>query len=125
MADIRGQKKFAARKRRERRVRSRIHGTSLRPRLSIYRSLTNIYAQIINDETGQTLVSASTVDREIAKKLDAEMDKRAAARLVGEVLAVRAQAVGIEQVVFDRGGFRYHGRIAALADAARDAGLKF
>lgn len=124
MADIKGKKKYQARKRRHSRVRSRLTGTAERPRLNIYRSLTNIYAQVINDETGHTIASSSTVDREVAKKIK-EMSKTDAAKVVGEVLADRAKAAGVETVVFDRGGFKYQGRVAALADAAREAGLKF
>jgi large subunit ribosomal protein L18 len=124
MADIKGKKKYEARKRRHRRIRSKISGTAERPRLNVYRSLTNIYAQVIDDVEGKTLASASTIDREVAKKIDG-MNKTDAAKVVGETLADRAKAAGVEQVVLDRGGFRYQGRIAALADAAREAGLKF
>lgn len=125
MADIKGSKKYAARKRRHRRIRAQIQGTAERPRLNVYRSLENIYAQVINDEAGHTVASASTIDREVAKKITGEMDKTEAAKLVGQILAERAKAAGVESVVFDRGGFRYQGRVAALADAAREAGLKF
>ncbi len=125
MADIKGKKKYAARKRRHRRVRAKVSGTAQRPRLHVYRSLTNIYAQVIDDEAGRTVASASTIDREVAKKITAEMDKTEAAKLVGQIVAERAKAAGVEQVVFDRGGFMYQGRVAALADAAREAGLKF
>lgn len=125
MADIKGQRKYQARKRRHKRIRARVQGTAERPRLNIYRSLANIYAQIIDDEAGHTIVSASTIDGEIAQKINADMSKSDAAKVVGQVLAQRAQAAGVEQVVFDRGGFRYQGRVAALADAAREAGLKF
>ncbi|MEO0563624.1 MAG: 50S ribosomal protein L18 [Chloroflexota bacterium] len=124
MADIKGKKKYDARKRRHRRIRGKISGTAERPRLSLYRSLTNIYAQVIDDVAGVTLASASTIDREVAKKIEG-MDKTEAAKVVGQVLADRAKAAGVETVVVDRGGFRYQGRIAALADAAREAGLKF
>jgi large subunit ribosomal protein L18 len=124
MADIKGKKKHEARKRRHRRIRARISGTAERPRLNVYRSLSNIYAQVIDDVAGVTLASASTIDREVAKQVDGK-NKTEAAKVVGEVLATRAKAAGIEEVVFDRGGFRYQGRIAAFADAAREAGLKF
>jgi large subunit ribosomal protein L18 len=124
MADIKGKKKSEARKRRHRRIRAKVSGTAQRPRLSIYRSLTNIYAQVIDDTAGKTLASASTIDQEVAKKIDG-LNKTDAAKVVGEVLADRAKAVGVETVIVDRGGFRYQGRIAALADAAREAGLKF
>jgi large subunit ribosomal protein L18 len=125
MADIKGRKKYRARKRRHKRIRARVYGTAERPRLNIYRSLANIYAQVIDDDAGHTIVSASTIDGEIAQKIDDEMTKSDAAKVVGEVLAQRAKAAGVEHVVFDRGGFRYQGRVAALADAAREAGLKF
>lgn len=113
-----------ARKRRHRRVRSKLHGTSERPRLNIYRSLQNIYAQVINDDDGHTIVSASTVDRELAAQL-ADKSPLEAAKLVGETVAQRAKEAGISQVVFDRGGFRYHGRVQALAEGAREGGLEF
>lgn len=113
-----------ARIRRHRRVRAKISGTSVRPRLNVYRSLGHIYAQVIDDTVGHTLVSASTVDRELRAQVEGK-GKTEAAKLVGELVAKRAQEVGVKQVVFDRGGFKYHGRIKALADAAREAGLKF
>jgi len=125
MADIRGKKKSQARKRRHRRIRNHIQGTEQTPRLNVYRSLTNIYAQVINDDEGHTIASASTVDSEVAKQITGEMDKTEQAKLVGQVVAERAKAAGVEGVVFDRGGFRYAGRVAALAEAAREAGLKF
>lgn len=124
MADLKGKKKYLARKRRHARIRLSVIGSAERPRLNIYRSLTNIYAQIIDDKVGHTVVSASTVDSEVAKKIGG-MNKTDAAKLVGQTLAERALAAGVKEVVFDRGGFRYQGRIAALADAAREAGLKF
>lgn len=124
MADVKGKKKYDARKRRHRRIRASIQGTAERPRLNIYRSLTNIYAQVIDDVEGVTLASASTVDKEVRKKIEG-MNKTDAAKIVGEHVASRAKAAGVEEVVFDRGGFRYQGRVAALADAAREAGLKF
>jgi large subunit ribosomal protein L18 len=125
MADIRGKSKAAARKRRHYRSRKNIIGTAQRPRLAIYRSLTAIYAQVIDDQAGHTLASASTIDREVARKITDDMSKTDQAKLVGEVVASRAKAVGVEEVIFDRGGFRYQGRVAALADAAREGGLKF
>lgn len=112
------------RKRRHRRVRAKVAGTTQRPRLNVYRSLANIYAQVIDDERGHTLVSASTVDPEVVKQMG-EKTKSEAAKLVGAVVAQRAKEAGINQVVFDRGGYRYHGRIKALADGAREAGLEF
>lgn len=124
MADLKGRAKYKARQRRALRTRAKIHGTQERPRLSVYRSLDNIFAQVINDDTGNTLLSASTVEKEIAPQV-ADKTKTEAARIVGQVLAERAKEAGIDTVVFDRGGFRYHGRVAALAAGARDAGLKF
>lgn len=112
------------RKRRHRRVRAKLAGTSLRPRLNIYRSHENIYAQVIDDEKGHTLASASTVDPEVKKLADGK-SKTEAAKIVGEKVAERATGAGIETVVFDRGGYQYHGRVKALADGAREGGLKF
>lgn len=114
----------AARKRRHLRVRKRVFGTSERPRLSVYRSLNHIYAQIINDQEGRTLVSASTLDPSI-KSQHAKTGNIEAARSVGLLLAQRAKEAGIERVTFDRGGNLYHGRVAALADGAREGGLDF
>ena len=99
-------------------------GTQQRPRLNVLRSLKHIYAQIINDETGTTLVSASTMDKEISATMDFGGNVNAAA-IVGKLVAERALAKGISKVVFDRGGYLYHGRVAALAAAAREAGLEF
>jgi large subunit ribosomal protein L18 len=113
-----------ARLRRHRRVRARISGTSERPRLNVFRSLGNIYAQVIDDVAGHTLASASTLDRELSAAVDGK-SKTEAAKLVGDLVARRAQAAGIKQVVFDRGGYQYHGRVKALADGAREAGLEF
>jgi large subunit ribosomal protein L18 len=124
MADIRGKTKYAARKRRHLRSRARIYGTAERPRLNIYRSLGNIYAQVIDDSEGKTLVSASTIDRDIAKQVG-DKSKVEAARIVGKIVAERAKNAGISTVIFDRGGYRYHGRVAALAEGAREAGLEF
>ncbi|NWG17825.1 MAG: 50S ribosomal protein L18 [Chloroflexi bacterium] len=116
--------KEAARARRHRRVRARVSGTPERPRLNVFRSLTNIYAQVIDDVAGRTLVSASTVDKEIAAKV-AGKKKAEAAKIVGQVLAERAKSAGIQKVVFDRGGYQYQGRVAALAEGAREGGLEF
>jgi len=113
-----------ARLRRHRRVRKHVVGTSGRPRLNVFRSLRHIYAQVIDDGRAHTLVSASTVDQEIEKQLQG-LTKTEQARLVGKVLAERALSQGIKQVVFDRGGYKYHGRVKALADAAREGGLDF
>lgn len=117
-------KKQLGRERRKTRIRARISGTAERPRLNVFRSLSNIYAQVIDDAQGHTLVSASTVDKEVAVAVDGK-SKREAAKIVGQMVAQRALAAGITQVVFDRGGYRYHGRIAALADGAREGGLEF
>ncbi len=119
-----GEKERIARKRRHRRVRAKISGTPTRPRLNIYRSLGNIYAQVIDDTAGHTLAAASTVDRELREKVEGK-NKTEAAKLVGELVARRAREAGVTQVVFDRGGYRFHGRVKALADAAREAGLEF
>ncbi len=113
-----------ARIRRHHRVRRKIKGTAQRPRLSVYRSLNHIYAQVINDTQGQTLVAASTVDPEL-KSDSADKSKSGKAGLVGTMLAKRALEKGIKDVVFDRGGCKYHGRVKALAEAARQGGLKF
>lgn len=113
-----------ARLRRHVRVRKRIAGTPERPRLAVFRSLQHIYAQVIDDVAGHTLASASTVDQALAGSLGGKT-KRDQAALVGRVVAERSRDRGIESVVFDRGGFRYHGRVRALADAAREAGLRF
>ena len=115
---------YLARERRHIRVRKRVHGTSDRPRLNVFRSLTHIYAQVIDDTVGNTLLSASTVEAEIKAQLEG-LNKSAQARLVGKVLAERAKARGIDRVVFDRGGYIYHGRVKALADGAREGGLEF
>ncbi|GAB4567182.1 MAG: 50S ribosomal protein L18 [Anaerolineae bacterium] len=113
-----------ARIRRHRRVRKKVFGTATRPRLNVFRSLNHIYAQIIDDERGHTLVSASTLDPELRGALDG-LNKTERARKVGELVAKRALAAGITQVVFDRGGYAYHGRVKALAEASREAGLVF
>ena len=109
---------------RQNRVRATVKGTSARPRLSVYKSLTNIYAQLIDDENKVTICSASSVDKELKEKL-AHGGNIDAAKVVGEAIAKKAKEKGVECVVFDRGGFLYHGRVAALADAAREAGLMF
>jgi len=106
------------------RVRNKISGTAERPRLSVYRSLNNIYAQVIDDVAQNTIVSASTLDEELKGKLNGTGNKEAA-KLVGELVAKRAIEKGIKAVVFDRGGYIYHGRVKELADAARAAGLEF
>jgi large subunit ribosomal protein L18 len=113
-----------ARIRRHRRVRASVNGTTERPRLCVFRSLNHIYAQVIDDSIGSTLASASTVIETLKSKADG-INKVAQAKLVGTQIAEEAIGKGIKQVVFDRGGYQYHGRIKALADAAREAGLKF
>ncbi len=116
--------KDAARRRIHVRLRARISAQTVSPRLNVFRSLKHIYAQVIDDAGGHTLVAASTRDKEVRKTLKSGGNV-AAAKVVGKVLAERAVAAGISRVVFDRGGYAYHGRIKALADAAREAGLKF
>ena len=112
----------AARRKRHQRIRLTMAGTDARPRLAVFRSLNHIYAQVIDDASGRTLAAASTVDKELkgSKKTKSEE-----AAVVGRMVAERAKAAGVERVVFDRAGFRYHGRIKSLADAAREAGLEF
>jgi len=112
----------AARTKRHARIRLHLAGTEARPRLAVFRSINHIYAQVIDDASGRTLAAASTVDREL-KGSTATKTKEAAQ--VGRLIAGRAKAAGVERVVFDRAGFRYHGRIKSLADAAREAGLDF
>lgn len=109
---------------RHRRLRRHLSGTAERPRLSVFRSLQHIYAQVIDDERGFTLVAASTVDRELKGTLEGTGDVEAA-MAVGKLVAERATAKGIKKVVFDRGGHMFHGRVKALAEAAREAGLEF
>jgi large subunit ribosomal protein L18 len=113
-----------ARNRRHVRVRKKVAGTTVRPRLNVFRSLAEIYAQIIDDEAGCTLVSASTIDHDLRPRMDG-LKKTEQAHMVGQVLAERAKEKGIDEVVFDRGGFRYIGRVKALADGAREGGLVF
>ena len=114
--------KNAKRQKRHLRARQYIVGTAERPRLNVYRSLANIYAQVINDETGETIVSASTVEKDRKASNGGNVE---AAREIGKAIAERALEKGIKEVVFDRGGYLYTGRVAALADAAREAGLQF
>lgn len=113
-----------ARARRHVHVRKTVNGTPERPRLNVFRSQSHIYAQVIDDTVGRTLASASTIDAEIREQLKG-MKKTEQARMVGKVVAERALAKEIKQVVFDRGGYKYHGRVKALAEAAREAGLDF
>ncbi|MCY3835950.1 MAG: 50S ribosomal protein L18 [Anaerolineaceae bacterium] len=123
MADIQGKRKREARKRRQRRIRARVQGSAERPRLNVFRSANHIYAQLIDDGAGVTLASASTLDQALREAI-ASLKKAEAARLVGQTLGERALAAGLQEAVFDRGGYRYHGRVAALAEGARAAGLK-
>ena len=113
-----------ARARRHSRVRKDLTGSVGRPRLNVFRSLSGIYAQVIDDQAGHTLVSASTVDSELREKMKG-LKKSEQAKLVGQTVAERAKDKGIQAVVFDRGGYRYIGRIKALADGAREGGLQF
>jgi large subunit ribosomal protein L18 len=112
----------AARRKRHERIRLHLAGTDVRPRLAVFRSLNHIYAQVIDDASGRTLAAASTVEKELKRSKSTKSEEAAA---VGRLVAQRAKAAGVERVVFDRAGFRYHGRIKSLADAARDAGLDF
>ena len=111
-----------SRERRHLRVRKKVHGTAERPRLAVFRSEKNIYAQIIDDVAGRTLVAASSLDKEFAGKVGSNKE---AAKLVGEAIGKKAIAAGITEIVFDRGGYVYHGRVQMLAEGAREAGLKF
>jgi large subunit ribosomal protein L18 len=116
----------ALRVRRHTRVRRKVAGTAERPRLAVNRSLRHISAQVIDDTSGRTVAAASTVDRELRAALSGKGGGNvAAAQAVGRLVAVRAKAAGVTRVVFDRGGFKYHGRVAAVADAARSEGLEF
>ncbi len=112
------------RKKRHQRVRRKVKGTAATPRLCVYRSLNNIYAQVIDDEKGNTLAAASTLDKELKGTLEGKT-KNEQAKMVGELVAKKAMAKGVENVVFDRGGYLYTGRVQSLADGAREAGLKF
>jgi large subunit ribosomal protein L18 len=114
--------KQALRLRRHRRVRKRVTGTAERPRLAVFRSNKHISAQVIDDVSGRTLAAATSVEKDLKSTAGGNRD---AAKKVGQLLGERAKAAGVGQVVFDRGGFLYHGRVAALADAAREAGLEF
>jgi large subunit ribosomal protein L18 len=116
--------RFAARSRRHSRVRKHVDGTTQRPRLCVFRSLSEIYVQVIDDQNGHTLASASTIDPDVRGKLKG-LDKSKQAQLVGKLIAERAKGKGVNSVVFDRGGFRYMGRVKALAEGAREGGLEF
>ncbi len=118
-------KKLLRRQRRKRHVRKTVTGTSQRPRLTVFRSHKNIYAQIIDDTAGQTLVSASTMDGRTREELPVGGGNRAAAKVIGAALAAKAVRAGIKKVVFDRNGYPFHGRVRELAEAAREGGLDF
>ena len=118
---IRKEARSVSRDIRHKRVRNKISGTPERPRLSVYKSLTGIYAQLIDDVNGKTLAAASTLDKEVKTKAS----NIAAATEVGALIAKRAEKAGIKVVVFDRGGYQYHGKVKALAEAAREGGLEF
>lgn len=118
-------KKLSPRKRRHMRVRAKVNGTSERPRLNVFRSSAHIYAQVIDDVSGRTLVAASDLEDEVLQKAGDGAAKSVRATAVGQTIAERAKAAGIEGVIFDRGGFLYHGRVKAVADGAREGGLKF
>jgi len=117
-------KSHLARKRRHYRIRMKLSGTAERPRMNVFRSVENIFVQVINDETGHTVAAASTIDKELRSQMDGKT-KTEQAQLVGKAVAERAQAANVNEVVFDRGGYIYHGRIKALAEGAREGGLKF
>ena len=118
-------RELSSRKRRQVRVRSKVYGTPERTRLNVFRSANHIYAQIIDDDKGHTLVAASTVEANVKTALTAESKKMEEAKKVGEIVAQRAKDKGITQVVFDRAGYLYHGRVKALAEGAREGGLQF
>ncbi|MHB8397659.1 MAG: 50S ribosomal protein L18 [Candidatus Limnocylindrales bacterium] len=112
----------AARRKRHDRIRLSMAGTGERPRLAVFRSLNHIYAQVIDDATGRTIAAASTIEKELRGSTSTKTEE---AKVVGRLVAERAKSAGVERVVFDRAGFRYHGRIKSLAEAAREAGLDF
>lgn len=116
---------LSPRQRRHLRVRAKVSGTTERPRLSVFRSNVHIYAQVIDDTEGRTLAAASTLEAAVREQFPAEHPKIAQATVVGKTIAERAREKGITTVVFDRGGYKYHGRVKAVAEAAREAGLEF
>jgi large subunit ribosomal protein L18 len=122
---IKYRKALSPRKRRHVRVRAKVSGTQQRPRLNVFRSSAHIYAQVIDDLAGTTLVAASDLEKELVEKLGEGATKTVRAKAVGELIAERAKAAGISAVVFDRGGFLYHGRVRAVAEGAREGGLDF
>ncbi len=121
----RAKKKRQRRERAHQRIRATVRGTADRPRLSVYKSARFVYAQLINDDAGHTVAAASSREGAIAKKAEGSAKTRSAARLVGESIAERALDKGVKQVVFDRGGYVYHGKVKEVADGARDKGLEF
>ena len=118
-------RKLTLRKRRHVRVRAKVNGTPQRPRLNVFRSSAHIYAQVIDDTVGRTLVAASDLEEAVKERAGDGATKTARAKAVGEVIAERAKALGIDAIVFDRGGFLYHGRVRAVAEGARGVGLIF
>jgi len=118
-------KRKTARSRAKIKIRKKISGTTARPRLTIYRSLNNIYAQLVDDSTGKTLVSVSTLSKELEKDLKSVKGKVSKGKLVGKLIAAKSIEKNISNVVFDRNGYRYHGRVQAVAEGAREGGLKF
>ncbi len=118
-------RKAARRERRKKHVRKKVVGTPVRPRLTVFRSNKNMYAQIIDDQAGQTLVAASTMEKTVSERLSDAGGNRGAAQVVGETLAAKAVEKGIKKVVFDRNGYAFHGRVRELAEAARKGGLDF
>jgi large subunit ribosomal protein L18 len=125
MVRVKWRKALSPRKRRHVRVRAKVQGTPRRPRLNVFRSSAHIYAQVIDDSVGRTLVAASDLEQEVLDRVGEGPRKVARAKAVGEVIAERAKAAGFNAVVFDRGGFLYHGRVRAVADGAREGGLEF
>ena len=122
---VKYRKALTTRERRHRRVRAKISGTTLRPRLNVFRSSAHMYAQLIDDTQSRTIVAASDLEEAVRERAGDGANKSARAKAVGEVIAERAKAAGVDAVIFDRGGFLYHGRVAAVAAAAREAGLEF
>ncbi|HEY7034276.1 MAG TPA: 50S ribosomal protein L18 [Thermomicrobiales bacterium] len=122
---VKYRKALSPRKRRHVRVRAKVSGTPARPRLNVFRSSAHIYAQVIDDVAGHTLAAASDLEAEIRERAGEDATKTARAKTVGQIIAERAKAAGIETVVFDRGGFLYHGRVKAVAEGAREGGLAF
>lgn len=122
---IKYRKALSRRKRRHMRVRAKVKGTALRPRLNVFRSSAHIYAQLIDDVAGRTLASANDLEEVVRERAGSDAAKTARAKAVGQLIAERGKEMGIEAIVFDRGGFLYHGRVQAVAEGARETGLKF